>query len=135
MILRPPISTRTDTLFPYTTLFRSRRDRLLHLRSGVHLDGELRFRHHLHRRRGRRADASRLPHRGSRRAQRLHGRLLPAAVWRAAKRQGKDDVRKINRSEERRVGKECVSTCRSRWSTYHYKKKKKKQQKNEKQKR
>src|SRR3546814_12935631 len=25
----------------------------------------------------------------------------------------------INRSEERRVGKECVSTCRSRWSPYH----------------
>src|SRR3546814_973456 len=24
-----------------------------------------------------------------------------------------------DRSEERRVGKECVSTCRSRWSTYH----------------
>src|SRR3546814_12526957 len=23
-----------------------------------------------------------------------------------------------HRSEERRVGKECVSTCRSRWSTY-----------------
>src|SRR3546814_14139713 len=23
------------------------------------------------------------------------------------------------RSEERRVGKECVSTCRSRWSQYH----------------
>src|SRR6056297_3692684 len=29
------------------------------------------------------------------------------------------------RSEERRVGKECVSTCRSRWSPYHYKTKKK----------
>src|SRR3546814_13666591 len=29
------------------------------------------------------------------------------------------------RSEERRVGKECVSTCRSRWSPYHSKKKKK----------
>src|SRR3546814_12113159 len=28
-----------------------------------------------------------------------------------------------HRSEERRVGKECVSTCRSRWSPYHYKKK------------
>src|SRR3546814_18383792 len=28
------------------------------------------------------------------------------------------------RSEERRVGKECVSTCRSRWSPYHYKQKK-----------
>src|SRR3546814_12590340 len=25
----------------------------------------------------------------------------------------------IARSEERRVGKECVSTCRSRWSPYH----------------
>src|SRR3546814_9339806 len=25
------------------------------------------------------------------------------------------------RSEERRVGKECVSTCRSRWSSYHSK--------------
>src|SRR3546814_11267399 len=28
------------------------------------------------------------------------------------------------RSEERRVGKECVSTCRSRWSPFHSKKKK-----------
>src|SRR3546814_17229290 len=28
-----------------------------------------------------------------------------------------------DRSEERRVGKECVSTCRSRWSPYHKKKK------------
>src|SRR3546814_11358269 len=27
------------------------------------------------------------------------------------------------RSEERRAGKECVSTCRSRWSPYHSKKK------------
>src|SRR3546814_4897620 len=26
---------------------------------------------------------------------------------------------RIARSEERRVGKECVSTCRSRWSPYH----------------
>src|SRR3546814_14558188 len=26
---------------------------------------------------------------------------------------------KFFRSEERRVGKECVSTCRSRWSPYH----------------
>src|SRR3546814_16131786 len=25
----------------------------------------------------------------------------------------------FNRSEERRVGKECVSTCSSRWSPYH----------------
>src|SRR3546814_2598588 len=27
--------------------------------------------------------------------------------------------RVAGRSEERRVGKECVSTCRSRWSPYH----------------
>src|SRR3546814_9290405 len=27
--------------------------------------------------------------------------------------------RHLVRSEERRVGKECVSTCRSRWTTYH----------------
>src|SRR3546814_13092169 len=30
--------------------------------------------------------------------------------------------RRRERSEERRVGKECVSTCRSRWSPYHEKK-------------
>src|SRR3546814_12014564 len=31
----------------------------------------------------------------------------------------------IKRSEERRVGKECVSTCRYRWSQHHKKKNKK----------
>src|SRR3546814_13280418 len=30
-----------------------------------------------------------------------------------------DETLDGNRSEERRVGKECVSTCRSRWSPYH----------------
>src|SRR3546814_13942727 len=34
------------------------------------------------------------------------------------------------RSEERRVGKECGSTCRSRWYAYHAKKITKKQKKN-----
>src|SRR3546814_2212074 len=37
--------------------------------------------------------------------------------------QARDGLCDINvfsyRSEERRVGKECVSTCRSRWSPYH----------------
>src|SRR3546814_17479877 len=33
---------------------------------------------------------------------------------------------RLSRSEERRVGKECVSTCRSRWSPYHSKTKQKK---------
>src|SRR3546814_8421482 len=36
-----------------------------------------------------------------------------AAARRLAPRAGR------GRSEERRVGKECVSTCRSRWSPYH----------------
>src|SRR3546814_1542459 len=44
MIRRPPRSTRTDTLFPYTTLFRSRRARLAADGDGVlpdHLVGQL----------------------------------------------------------------------------------------------
>src|SRR3546814_7277841 len=32
---------------------------------------------------------------------------------------GRDGGQHLDRSEERRVGKECVSTCRSRWSPYH----------------
>src|SRR3546814_17840933 len=44
--------------------------------------------------------------------------------WNPA-RQCPRDFTRIERSEERRVGKECVSTCRSRWSQYHSKKNKK----------
>src|SRR3546814_16097779 len=36
------------------------------------------------------------------------------------------------RSEERRVGKECVRTCRSRWWAYHKKKKQRKTKKKKK---
>src|SRR3546814_14598057 len=32
---------------------------------------------------------------------------------------GRVGLARAVRSEERRVGKECVSTCRSRWSPYH----------------
>src|SRR3546814_16955387 len=39
---------------------------------------------------------------------------------------GVELLKPLTRPEERRVGKECVSTCRSRWSPYLYKKKKKK---------
>src|SRR3546814_5073792 len=45
-------------------------------------------------------------------------RLAPEDFGRALNR----DIlvpRPAGRSEERRVGKECVSTCRSRWSPYH----------------
>src|SRR3546814_4702925 len=34
-------------------------------------------------------------------------------------RDARRDLLALGRSEERRVGKECVSTCRSRWSPYH----------------
>src|SRR3546814_2594677 len=47
----------------------------------------------------------------------------PAVTW-AARGKGArvgNSVRlvSLSRSEERRVGQECVSTCRSRWSPYH----------------
>src|SRR3546814_14408031 len=38
-------------------------------------------------------------------------------------RGGIASLHRHGRSEERRVGKECVSTCRSRWSPYNEKKK------------
>src|SRR3546814_11056588 len=46
---------------------------------------------------------------------------LPTAVeqLRQARELSSDFYEQSERSEERRVGKECVSTCRSRWSPYH----------------
>src|SRR3546814_4005608 len=45
------------------------------------------------------------------------GRALRAE---ASRYPGQEErVLQFYRSEERRVGKECVSTCRSRWSPYH----------------
>src|SRR3546814_12577133 len=100
MIRRPPRSTRTDTLFPYTTLFRS---------------GDVRDRDHrgafagrtfrrcgLVRRRGVEARQRLGP--GAELAVGLHLPPLDAAA-----------VGEVGRSEERRVGKECVSPGRSRW--------------------
>src|SRR3546814_10046570 len=40
MIRRPPRSTRTDTLFPYTTLFRSRQGLGTRVRDGVRADAQ-----------------------------------------------------------------------------------------------
>src|SRR3546814_16596502 len=45
------------------------------------------------------------------------GKKIDDALWARFKAAG-------DRSEERRVGKECVSTSRSRWSPVHYKKNK-----------
>src|SRR3546814_15517746 len=113
MIRRPPRSTRTDTLFPYTTLFRSDEgseqgvgepadlgDQVLGVLGeqqggaarppppvvALEVLGEHRMRHDLD-----------IRHRAVEFQQRA----------------------RHMRSEERRVGKECVRTCRYRWSPYH----------------
>src|SRR3546814_16747305 len=52
----------------------------------------------------------------------LFSATLPKPIVQLAKRYQQDALR-ISRSEERRVGKECVRTCRSRGSPYQYKKK------------
>src|SRR3546814_18834300 len=50
----------------------------------------------------------------------LGPRDLPALSLRPAHAPRLEGVPAVlARSEERRVGKECVSTCRSRWSPYH----------------
>src|SRR3546814_17032186 len=101
MILRPPRSTRTDTLFPYTTLFRSSRSPL----------GLFGIRRLL-----RPVTSARRPGPNA------------SMIW-SSDGNGRLSSRTsviirflYSRSEERRVGKECVGTCRSRWSPYPTKK-------------
>src|SRR3546814_16516187 len=53
----------------------------------------------------------------------MHPESMPSPcgrLWSIAKRDPKD-LPRCPRSEERRLGKACVITCRSRWSQYHYK--------------
>src|SRR3546814_11598964 len=76
-------------------------------------------------------------HRGGRGAQLLEVTGLHHAQGPGAREVGEEEVvlhevmqEGVARSEERRVGKECVSTCRSRWSPNHYKKKKQQTQQN-----
>src|SRR3546814_18376947 len=112
MIRRPPRSTRTDTLFPYTTLFRSKADddfakplglegvdQLRELLKGQ-VEQELNglTRTHMKRKLLEQLDAT-------------HDFDVPPSMVEA-------EFSQIWRSEERSVGKECVSTCRSRWSPY-----------------
>src|SRR3546814_19412153 len=108
MIRRPPRSTRTDTLFPYTTLFRSFTLLLYPVQAGVSLH-----------------QAPFLIERGldpNVAATVVSTFSLGSAVGSlcfglGARRLGRRAT--LVRSEERRVGKECVSTCRSWWSQYH----------------
>src|SRR3546814_21067000 len=130
MIRRPPRSTRTDTLFPYPTLFRSRLDggsgvlrvvRTLQCRPVRLVQPEVTtandepFRHFEQPRLRRRIGLKALiPVEMVGRDIEKHRDIAIEAL-----RQVDLVARQFQRSEERRVGKACVSTCRSRWSPYH----------------
>src|SRR3546814_10969870 len=120
MIRRPPRSTRTDTLFPYTTLFRSHRGPVSKLFRPPRRTLRKIF--------CRRDDRSVGRIRDIGRDQRAEADLPAANVTRdaAARLEPTFEPEQVvahlhdaARSEERRVGKECVSTCRTRWSPYH----------------
>src|SRR3546814_14884047 len=108
MIRRPPRSTRTDTLFPYTTLFRSHIG-LSELREhrtiavfDQRVNGAFRVDHDIKLRIRQRIQA------------RGFDQFFAAIIV----------ARATVRSEERSVGKECVSRCKSRWPPSHHKHKK-----------
>src|SRR3546814_16903647 len=121
MIRRTPRTTRTDTPLPYTTLFRS---------PGRQAAAVLRARDGVHARRGgtcgvrvRRA-AARFAGGVDAAVGGVHGARAGAgaadlvAGAQPVPRCTNRAVFRLPRSEERRVGKEFVSTCRSRWSPY-----------------
>src|SRR3546814_20467833 len=112
MIRRPPRSTRTDTLFPYTTLFRSRQTGVIPEEVSnpdfelpefvdevlIAADQNAYFLAYNY-------------------SDNFHPGMTTMQMIELA-----PDQCRLVRSEERRVGKEWVSTCRSRWSTYPIKK-------------
>src|SRR3546814_18430545 len=99
MIRRPPRSTRTDTLFPYTTLFRSKRLADLADHRRVAIPQNLRHRAKAVREaRAAFVEDQRRQHRRDL-AQRIAARLGL----------GRKESDEEKRSEERSVGKECVS--------------------------
>src|SRR3546814_15331361 len=106
MLRPPPKSTRTCPLFPYTTLFRSIFRPVSWLRGARFL-------------RSRHAgiEATRIVATARRRIQQ-HLAVQPV-IQREIVGYG---IVAVVRSEERREGQECVSTCRSRWSPDHEKK-------------
>src|SRR3546814_15047572 len=126
MIRRPPRSTRTDTLFPYTTLFRSKytaEQTRLSADRADDADGTLKFVETLFGRSCTRPQCAR-PETGEKRNGDLAkiGGGIDIAVPTDRRIREAGDIGAAPgdlRSEERRVGKECVSTCRSRWSPYH----------------
>src|SRR3546814_12376149 len=99
MIRRHPRSTLTDPLFPYTTLVRS----FSHQRRVFKRDGML---------------LSESEHNPCRPGEVVEERTVRFRTVGDLTLTGCVES-EAARSEERRVGKECVSTCRSRWSPCH----------------
>src|SRR3546814_14426669 len=113
MIRRPPRSTRTDTLFPYTTLVRSwaithdqQRDSRFACemidRASQYKPAQCLITRH--------TSNDEIAFRTGGRPEYDFDRVACLDM---------DVDFQPMRSEERRVGKECVSTCRSRWSPSH----------------
>src|SRR3546814_12400776 len=116
MIRRPPRSTRTDTLFPYTTLFRSLSPfSFLHFFKTIPplSAGQQDMLFGIHQN-----DFAVFQGSDDKGLAASNGRAVEGAERRAIHVDLSDGRNKI-RSEERRVGKECVSQCRSRWSPRH----------------
>src|SRR3546814_21087168 len=127
MIRRPPRSTRTDTLFPYTTLFRSdkrnaetgdhqRRQNLVRGNAAGLEDHDFAVLVELDQR-DERAEQNRKGQEPGNDLGNSQAHISPQIVL-AIAGLGKD-LAAFSRSEERRVGKECVSTCSSRWWPDH----------------
>src|SRR3546814_12158297 len=116
MIRRPPRSTRTDTLLPYTTLFRS--DALLDLEN---VDFGFQLRQQAFQAFRSAQDLEHLLLLLELERQVRGDRVGQAAGIIDARPRGQDLGRDFLRSEERREGQECVRTFRSRCSTHHKK--------------
>src|SRR3546814_17054627 len=112
MIRRPPRSTRTDTLFPYTTLFRSRilaelrgldpKDRITPIKAALQMEAAV--------------DGAQVAGQDA-----PYGALLVEHPDSDAGKPLSGLARAFGNasSEERRLGKECVSPCISGLSPYH----------------
>src|SRR3546814_11341378 len=116
MIRRPPRSTRTDTLFPYTTLFRSvALDDVVIIGGDQHAVARLPFDATLDLAAARRHQRHAVAIEARDRLERL--RIADIRRQPCPHVTDQTDL-EGPRSEERRVGKACVSTCSSRWSPY-----------------
>src|SRR3546814_18226043 len=117
MSRRPPRSTRTDTLFPYTTLFRARDTHFAFLRDlpdGTRLElQDAGGTWHAYRVRGHQVIDVRQPVTAQPAGPAALLTLVTCWPFDAVPPGG--PLRYAVRSEERRVGKECVRTGKSRW--------------------